>query len=155
MNSSQSGLIRLVAIFKLVKAAALIVVGVGILRLVHTDVAAQLDHWVARLGFDPGSRYVNEALQKVTHLPPAKFKEFGVGSFIYAALFLTEGIGLWLMKRWAEWFTVAITGSLVPLEIYEIYRHPMAIKVLVLVLNIAVVGYLLYRIFHESRDSHT
>jgi uncharacterized membrane protein (DUF2068 family) len=70
-------------------------------------------------------------------------------SFVYAGLFLTEGVGLWLVKRWAEWFSVIITTSLVPVEIYEIHRHPSAMKCLVLILNIAVVGYLLYRIRNE------
>jgi uncharacterized membrane protein (DUF2068 family) len=39
-----------------------------------------------------------------------------------------------------------MTSSLVPLAIYEIYRHPTALKVLVLIINVAVVGFLLYRI---------
>ena len=153
MNYPHNGLIRLIAVFKLVKATALIVLGIGVLKLIHRDVATQLEHWVAMFGFDPGSWYVNRAIQKAINLPPAKFKEFSFGSFLYAALFLTEGIGLWLMKRWAEWFTVAITASLVPLEIYEIYRHPTALKVAVLIINLAVVAYLLYRIAREPRDT--
>jgi len=60
--------------------------------------------------------------------------------------FLTEGIGLWLLKRWAEWLTVIATSSLVPVEIFEIHRHPTVLKVLVLIVNIAVAGFLLYRI---------
>jgi uncharacterized membrane protein (DUF2068 family) len=153
MNPSHSGLIRLIAVFKLFKAASLIVVGFGILRLIHKDVGAQLEHWVAMLGFDPGSRIISHAIEKATNASPRKIREFGIVSFIYAGLFLTEGIGLWLMKRWAEWFTVIITSSLVPVEIYEIFHHPTAIKVLVLVINIAVVAYLLYRIKGESRSS--
>jgi uncharacterized membrane protein (DUF2068 family) len=85
-------------------------------------------------------------LERAANLTPNNIKGLGIVSFIYAGLFLTEGIGLWLVKRWAEWFTVIITSSLVPLEVYEIYRHPSPIKILVLVINIAVVGYLLYRI---------
>jgi uncharacterized membrane protein (DUF2068 family) len=73
-------------------------------------------------------------------------------SFIYAGLFLTEGIGLWLVKRWAEWFTVIITGSLVPFEFYEIHHHPSLVKALVLLINMAVVAYLLYRIRNERPD---
>ena len=65
---------------------------------------------------------------------------------LYAALFLAEGTGLWLEKRWGEWLTVIITSSLVPVEIYEIYRHPSAVKVAVLVINLGIVGYLIYRI---------
>jgi uncharacterized membrane protein (DUF2068 family) len=72
---------------------------------------------------------------------------------VYAALFLTEGIGLWLLKRWAEWFTVVITASLVPFEIYEIYLRPTPIKVFVLIINLGVVAYLLYRITHDPRHS--
>jgi uncharacterized membrane protein (DUF2068 family) len=53
------------------------------------------------------------------------------------------------VKRWAEWFSVIITSSLLPLEIYEIHRHPSPIKILVLILNIAVVGYLIDRIRKE------
>jgi uncharacterized membrane protein (DUF2068 family) len=68
-------------------------------------------------------------------------------------LFLTEGIGLWLMKRWAEWFTIIITSSLIPVEIYELYRHPTAVKILVLAINVAVVLYLLYRIQRDERGS--
>jgi uncharacterized membrane protein (DUF2068 family) len=151
MKSSQNGLIRLVALFKLLKAALLIIGGIGLLKLIHMDVATELDHWIVKLGFDPGSHYVNQAIQKATNLSPNKIKELGLTSFVYAALFLTEGIGLWLLKRWAEWLTVIITSSLVPLEVYEIYRHPTPIKIIVLVINIAIVGYLLYRIAKEPR----
>ncbi len=152
MNSNKdSGLIRLVAVFKLIKAASLVIAGFGILKLIHTDVAAQLDHWITMVGLDPGGRLVSRLIQQVTSASPQKIKDFGIVSFIYAALFLTEGIGLWLMKRWAEWFTVIITSSLVPVEIYEIYRHPTAIKTLVLIINVAVVGYLLFRIKKDSR----
>ena len=151
MKSSQNGLIRLVALFKLLKAALLIIGGIGLLKLIHMDVATELDHWIVKLGFDPGSHYVNQAIQKATNLSPNKIKELGLTSFVYAALFLTEGIGLWLLKRWAEWLTVIITSSLVPLEVYEICRHPTPIRIIVLVINIAIVGYLIYRIAKEPR----
>jgi uncharacterized membrane protein (DUF2068 family) len=149
MKSTGNRLIRLIAMFKLLKAALLIGVGMGALHLVHKDLAGVLEHWVRMLGLDPGNRYVERALQKSVNLTPDKIKSLGVVSFIYAGLFLTEGVGLWLVKRWAEWFSVIITTSLVPVEVYEIYRHPSAIRYLVLIVNIAVVGYLLYRIRSE------
>ncbi len=151
MKPSQNTLIRLVALFKLLKATLLIVGGVGLLRLMHMDVLTELDHWIVRLGLDPGSRYVSLVIQKATNLSPHKIRDLGLVSFIYAALFLTEGIGLWLLKRWAEWLTVVITSSLVPLELYEIHRHPTPIKITVLAINIAIVAYLLYRIAKEPR----
>src|SRR5271163_4145243 len=119
MKNSQSGLLRLIAIFKFFKTSLLILTGIGILKLMHNNVAAVLDHWASMLGFDPGNRYVDEAIRKAANLPPDKIKDIGLGSFVYAALFLTEGIGLWLRKRWGEWFTVVITASLVPFEFWE------------------------------------
>jgi uncharacterized membrane protein (DUF2068 family) len=152
MRSADNRLVQLIALFKLLKSALLIAVGMSALHLLHKDLASIVEHWVTMLGLDPGNRFVDRALQKFGNLTPHKIKSFGVVSFIYAGLFLTEGIGLWLVKRWAEWFSVIITTSLVPIEVYEIYRHPSAIKCLVLILNIAVVVYLLYRIRNERRD---
>src|SRR5277367_4859061 len=149
MKPADNRLIRLIALFKLIKSALLIAVGFGVLHLLHKDLASVLQHWIEKLSLDPGNRFVEQGLQKVSNLTPDKIKDLGIVSFIYAALFLTEGIGLWLVKRWAEWFSVIITTSLIPVEIYEIHRHPSAIKCLVLIVNIAVVGYLLYRIRHE------
>jgi uncharacterized membrane protein (DUF2068 family) len=153
MKSSGNRLIRLIALFKLLKAALLITVGMSAFHLFHKDVSSVAEHWVRVLGLDPGNRYVDKALEKVADLTPQKIRNFGIVSFIYAGLFLTEGIGLWMVKRWAEWFSVIITTSLVPFEVYEIHRHPSAIKGLVLVINIAVVLYLLYRIRNERADS--
>ena len=153
MNSSDTTVIRLIALFKLLKAITLIAVGVGALKLLHRDMASTLDHWVAVSGLDPGNRWVERAVEKAANLTPAKVKGLGIVSFIYAGLFLTEGVGLWLMKRWAEWFTIIITSSLVPVEIYELYRHPTATKILVLIINITVVLYLLYRIRSERHSS--
>jgi uncharacterized membrane protein (DUF2068 family) len=146
MKSSDTRLIRLIALFKLLKAVLLIAVGLGALHLLHRDIAIVLAHWVKMFGLDPGGRYVDRVLQKAVALSPNTIRGLGIGSFIYGGLFLTEGIGLWLLKRWAEWFTVIMTSSLVPVEIYEIYRHPTALRVLVLIINIAIAGFLLYRI---------
>jgi uncharacterized membrane protein (DUF2068 family) len=145
-SSDDNRLVRLIALFKLLKAVLLIAVGMSALHLLHKDVTSVGEHWVKTLGLNPGNRYVGRALQKFANLTPQKIKSLGIVSFIYAGLFLTEGIGLWMVKRWAEWFSVIITTSLVPIEIYEIYRHPNAIKCLVLIANIAAVVYLVYRI---------
>jgi uncharacterized membrane protein (DUF2068 family) len=152
MRATDTRLFRLIAFFKLLKALALIAVGIAALNLVHTDVASILEKRVAMLGLGAGSPYVGRVLLEAAALTPTKIMDLAVGSFIYAALFLTEGIGLWLLKRWAAWLTVIITSSLVPVEIYQIYRHPTALKVLVLIINIAIVAYLLYPILGQNPD---
>ena len=153
MTKQNNGLLRPIAIFKLFKALTLIAVGVAALHLGHDgNPVDSVAHMVARLGFNPGGHYLDQALGKLANLPPKDFKELGIGSFVYAALFLTEGIGLWLAKRWAEWFTTTIPASLVPLEIYELAHHPTVTKVIVLLLNLAIVAYLILRIRKERSD---
>jgi uncharacterized membrane protein (DUF2068 family) len=146
MKKSGTGMLRLIAVFKLLKAALLIVVGIGVLKYVHKDLSCALEHWITVFGLNPGNRLLDRALEKAANLTPHKIKLVGVGSFIYAGLFLVEGTGLWLAKRWGEWVTIIITSSLVPVEIYECYHHLTAIKVAVLLLNIAIVFYLIHRI---------
>lgn len=146
METSHDKLLRLIAVFKFFKCAMLIALGVGAFKLLHQDLGGLAQHWAEALKLDPGNRFVDAALAKAAHLRPEQIKKLGLGSFFYAALFLAEGTGLWLEKRWGEWLTIIITGSLVPIEIYEIYRHPSWLKVAVLVVNVAIVGYLIYRI---------
>jgi uncharacterized membrane protein (DUF2068 family) len=144
MKSSEDGLLRIIAIFKFLKAGLLIAVGIGLFKLLHKDVGDVLEHWCEALRLDPGRHFVNLALEKAAHVSPAQVKKLGLGSFLYAGLFLAEGTGLWLRKRWGEWLTVIITSSLVPVELYEIYRHFSYVKVGVLGLNVGIVIYLIY-----------
>jgi uncharacterized membrane protein (DUF2068 family) len=146
MKTSNGRLLRLIAVFKFLKAAMLIALGIGAFRLLHRDIGSLLEHWTEVLGVDPGNRFVDAALSRVSDLRPEQIRRLGLGSFLYAGLFLAEGTGLWLQKRWGEWLTVIITGSLVPLEIYEIYRHPSAVKVVVLLFNLGILGYLIHHI---------
>jgi uncharacterized membrane protein (DUF2068 family) len=82
---------------------------------------------------------------------PKQLKELSAGTFIYAAVLLTEGLGLLLRKHWAEYFTVISTGIFIPLEIYELARHFTAAKVLVLLINVAIVVYLIGQLRRERR----
>jgi uncharacterized membrane protein (DUF2068 family) len=139
-------LLRAIAVFKFFKSASLIALSVGAFRGLHQDLGSRLEHWLRAMRLDPGNRYVEMLLMRVSNLTPAQIKKLGLAGLIYAALFLIEGTGLWMRKRWGEWATVVITGMLIPVEIYEIFRRPGVGKVLVLILNAAVVGYLIYRI---------
>src|SRR3984893_900874 len=132
----------LIAAFKLLKGLALLVVGIGAHTLIDKDLATVVEHWVNVFRVDPNNHYLHALLERFTDLSPQRLKAVSFGTFFYAALLLTEGVGLALRKRWAEYFTVIATSSFIPLEIYEIFRHANITKVVVLLINIAVVWYL-------------
>ncbi len=133
----------LIAAFKLLKGTVLLAVGIGALRLLHRDVAGLVDHWVNAFRVDPHNRYIHWLLAKLQMVDDRKLKELSVGTFIYSAIFLTEGTGLAFRKRWAEYFTIITTASFLPLEVYELIRRASAAKGVALLINIAVVVYLL------------
>jgi uncharacterized membrane protein (DUF2068 family) len=139
-------MLPLIGAFKLVKALLLLGLALGLLRLAHGDAAAMLDRWAIQLHIDPDGEHVGRIAQKILLLDESRLRALSVGMVAYASLFLVEGVGLLLRRRWAEWFTVIATGSLVPLEMYEVVRHPRPIRLVVLVVNVAIVWYLAARL---------
>ena len=144
--------ITLIGIGKVLKASALTAIGVAALLLVHHDVVEALRHWVHVLGIAPGGHLVREALAEAGVLTDARLREIGVVLFIYAALFAVEATGLLLRRRWGEWVSIVITGSFVPIEVYEIVREPHLGRVVGTLLNVAAVAYLVLRVRQQRHD---
>jgi hypothetical protein len=76
-------------LFKIFKALSLIALGAGAFKLIHRDIGEVLEHWIEALKLDPGNHFLDAALSKASSLSPAQIKKLGIGSFIYAGLFLT------------------------------------------------------------------
>ena len=144
--------LRLIALFKLLKGLLLATVGLAALRLVHADVAALVTVWADRLNIDPQNRYLGHVLGRLTLVDAHALVLVATGSFAYAALLATEGIGLWLKRRWAEYFTIVVTGSFIPLELYELTRRWTPIRLTAVGLNVLIVWYLARRLRTTTPD---
>src|SRR5690242_20032676 len=138
-NAPPNRLLVLIGYTKLLKAALLVALGFGAGRLLHRDVQQVFEHWAHAVRADPQNKYVHAILSKLTGINDRRLREIEVGTFIYAALFATEGIGLVLRKRWAEYMTVVTTSLLLPVEIYEMVHRFRIAKLVVLLLNVAIV----------------
>jgi uncharacterized membrane protein (DUF2068 family) len=134
--------IWLIVVFKLLKGLALLAVGLGALSLLHENVAAQVSHWIEVFRVDPKNHFIHALIRKLWTVDDKKLVEISAGTFFYAAIVLTEGTGLALRKKWAEYFTIFATASLIPLEIYELVHEFSFVKIIVIAVNIAVVIYL-------------
>jgi uncharacterized membrane protein (DUF2068 family) len=140
-----------IAVFKLFKCVLLVSVGVGALRLLHKDIAVTVQHWVDVLHVDPDNHFFHAIITKVLGVTPKQLELLSIGTFFYAALLLTEGVGLLLKKHWAEYFTVITTAVFIPLELYEIAKHVSVTKIVLLIVNVAIVAYLIVRIRNRKR----
>lgn len=139
--------------FKLLKGLALLAVGIAAPALLSKDVGPTLEHWANLFRVDPHNHYIHLLIEKCSSLDATKLKEFRVGTFVYAAVFLTEGIGLSLRQRWAEYLTIVTTGSFLPLEIYEIFKHVTAAKITLLLINILIVIYLVFELRRHPKHA--
>ncbi len=138
--------LRLIAIFKLVKGVGLIAIGFGALSLLHGDARTHAAHWAHALGIDPNGRYLKPMLDELGTISVGELRTIGILTFVYAGLFFTEGLGLLFRKVWAEYMTTILTASLIPIEVYELGVHASVAKALVLVVNVAIVLYLVLRL---------
>jgi uncharacterized membrane protein (DUF2068 family) len=83
-------------------------------------------------------------LDELFTLKTSKLRLAGAGIGAYAVLEGAEAVGLWFQKRWAEYLTFIATTLLLPLEVYELTKTVSPLKVIALVVNIAIVVYLLF-----------
>ena len=143
--------LMLIAVFKLLKGLLLLSVGIAAHLLANKDLVIQAQHWADLFRIDPHNHYLNLFLEKLTTVDPHKLRALSLGTFIYSALFLTEGVGLFLRKRWAEFLTIVSTAGLIPFEIYVLYRQPTWTRGFLLVVNIAVVAYLIRELKRLTR----
>ncbi len=76
-------------------------------------------------------------------ISPSHLYEIGLLLVAYASLEAVEMVGLWLAKRWAEYLTFVATTTFVPFEVYELTESFGWFKVITLVVNLAIVVFLL------------
>ena len=148
LGGEHDAFIKVIIVERIAKAIVLVAIGIGLL------VAGQkgwLDNWAEyaqdQLNLTIGRNIILELLLRAlvyvgafTHITL-----LAISAMVYAALEATEGVGLAMRRRWAEYLTVIATGILIPYEAYEVIMHPTLFKVGALLLNLAVVGYLAYR----------
>jgi uncharacterized membrane protein (DUF2068 family) len=153
-DPGQDRFLRAVAVFKLLKAALLLVTAWGLLKFVNPEFEAQVDFWIESLRSGFGQYVMREAVERINQLSPVRLHLLSFASVVYAILFLVEGYGLWRGRRWAEYLTVAVTSLLIPVELYEVVTRGRPAAFAVLVLNVLIVAYLVRRVTIERRAEH-
>jgi uncharacterized membrane protein (DUF2068 family) len=148
MGGEHDAFIKVIIVERILKSTVLVVLAIGLLVAGNKG---WLDSWTDyaenQLNLDVGRGIIMQLLLRLL-VVVGGFNHvtlLALSAIAYAALEATEGVGLALRRRWAEYLTVIATGILIPYEAYEVIRHPTLFKVGALALNLAVVGYLAYR----------
>jgi uncharacterized membrane protein (DUF2068 family) len=145
--------LRLIAVFKFFKAAVVIGTGFGLLSLANPEIVQAIQRFADTQTAGVEQRLLRNLLAFLVGVPTGRLHLIAVASFLYAGLFLVEGIGLWKGRHWAEWLTVVATSSLIPIEVYELVQAPHLNTVIVIAVNVLILGYLIWRMRRPSGSS--
>ncbi len=139
-----------IAAFKVVKGLLLLLVGLGFLRLVHAETATLFSKLLEALHLNAESHILHALVLQVDALRPESILTLGAMSMLYAGLLLTEGLGLWFERSWAAYLTVISTSIFIPFELYEIVERITAVRIGLLLVNLAIVVYLIRQLKHHT-----
>jgi len=142
MRHRSASLLPWIVAFKALKATLLTALGVTVLWTIHRDPVDLVAQIAQAVHLPVTSRLFDRMVTLAVRATPKNEAAVAATAFGYAFVLGMEGVGLYLRRSWARWFTIAATSSLIPLEVYEIVREPQLLRVLVLLLNTAVVVYL-------------
>ena len=139
MKKRPLGLVAIV-LYKSFTALLLMITSIALLLTLKNYQALQVfsENYV----LEGKSIIIDWLLKKVLNLNPRTLAFSGIGTGVYAIVTSIEAIGLWYEKRWAHVLVLGLVGISIPPEIYELIRGISLIKILILVLNLAVFGYL-------------
>lgn len=147
------GMLRTIALYMLLKVVILLLAAYGEVRLHDTTLSAKILSWAAARPHGLEQDLVTRALAWFSGLSESRIHALRFVTLTYAAVFAIEGIGLWMQRRWAEWLTTIITGSLIPLEIWELIHRPSFGTTAVLVVNMLIVGYLYWHVSTRQKPA--
>ena len=153
-RSHRTGL-AMIAVFKLVKGLLLLLLGLGLLKLVHAEITTLFSLLIEAFHLNADSRLIHALVLKVDALQPHSVLLAGLVSLGDAGMLLVEGIGLWLEFTWAAYLTVVSTSLLLPFELYEVFEQVSILRVGVLLLNLIIVRYLINQLRRHTLCART
>lgn len=148
-----AAVLRLLAVERLVRGVLLVLLGYGVYRFDGSRQALRrvFDTYLPLLRPVAERANVNleqagpvHLIEKVLATNHDTLLLITVGILAYGALELTEGVGLWLMRRWGEYVAVVGTAAFLPLEAYELSDRVTVVRLVAFLVNLAAVAYLVW-----------
>jgi uncharacterized membrane protein (DUF2068 family) len=144
--------LKLIALFKITKGALLFLLGFSLLFLNARDTwMDKISDWVDAeilLGHSKVVIFLLNKLQDV--LAGEQLRATGFLALFYCGVLFTEGIGVYLQKRWAELLMIFATGALIPLEVRHLWHRPSVSALVILLVNCFIVWFL-YRVLKREK----
>ncbi len=145
-------ILRLLAVERFSKGLLVLLAAYGVYRFraghdavqraFHEDLPL-LKPLADKIGWDLEKSSIVHTIRTVVEARSNTLLWLAVGLIVYGGLQLTEGVGLWLLKRWGEYFAIVATSLFIPIEVYELTERVTWFRVGALIINLAAVAYIL------------
>jgi uncharacterized membrane protein (DUF2068 family) len=143
--------LRAVAVFEFIKGFAVLLIGLGLLSLIHRDVQERVEYYMRSLHLDPAWHWTKYLLNEASTLDDVRIRRLAVLAFAYSAFRIVEAYGLWFEYLWAEWLAVISATIYLPLEIEHLWVKTTVAGACVLMANLIIVAYLGYVLWENHR----
>jgi uncharacterized membrane protein (DUF2068 family) len=146
-------ILRIFAVERLVRGIIVAAAAYAILRFPYHRTSIQqafnrelprLRPVFKRLGYDLDHSKLVSLIKHAFTLNATTLRWFAAGLAAYAAIEVVEAVGLWLARRWGEYFAMIATSAGLPIEIYELTHKITVLRVGAFAVNVALVAYLVY-----------
>jgi uncharacterized membrane protein (DUF2068 family) len=142
--------VRAIAVLEATKGGLVLVVGFGLLSLIHHNVQYVAEQIVSHLHLNPANHYPRIFIAALTEPSEIPVMLLAAGATSYALVRFVEAYGLWRSRPWALWLA-AVSGAIyIPFELYEIVDRASWLSAGVLAVNVFVVG-VMCRVLLRSR----
>src|SRR5579871_5329605 len=153
-TNRQTVALRGVAMFEAAKGLIVLLLGLGLLRLVHKNLDEFAEQLIRFLHASPGGRLSNLFVHAADKTTDKGLWALAAAAMVYSLVRFAEAYGLWHSREWAEWFALLSGAMYLPWEVYSVSRDPDPMKWVVLLGNVVIVVYMLVlRVQAESQRS--
>jgi uncharacterized membrane protein (DUF2068 family) len=146
--------VRTVATFEFAKGIVILLAGLGVFSMRHKDIWGVTESFLEFLHANPHHHFVGIFIDLVYRVSDVRLWKIVVIASVYVLLRFIEAYGLWYVRPWAEWMAIASGSLYIPFEVADLMRKPDFIRFLIIVVNVAIVLYMLMLRLEAAKKRH-
>jgi uncharacterized membrane protein (DUF2068 family) len=135
--------VRAVALFEAAKGTLVLLTGFGALSLIHHDAQRFAEKLVGHMHLNAAKHYPRIFIDTAAHFAETHWLILALLAALYVLVRFVEAYGLWMGRRWAEWFAAVSGAVYIPFELYELFQGINWLSIGALAVNVLVVGLML------------
>jgi uncharacterized membrane protein (DUF2068 family) len=143
--------VRVIAILEASKGILALAAGLGLLSLIHQDLALAVERFIWRMHLNPTAHYPKVLIKAAQNLDNYHLVMIAVLVLVYALVRFIEAYGLWWQRGWAEWFATLSGAIYIPIEVMELIKGFTWPRITALAINLLIVGYLSWVLWESKR----